>query len=83
MPVRKVPVSWNTGVGGSGVSIFYTIDSVDVTPALGTFFNALKGFFPPAVTWQIPAAGDTLDISSVKSVGGWSGGTSATTGTTA
>lgn len=78
MPVRKIPVTWNIGIGGAGVSIFYTIDSVDVTPALGTFFNAVKGLFPPAVTWQVPNAGDTLDIASGKIVGGWSGGTSAT-----
>lgn len=79
MPVRKIPVTWNTGVGGVGVSIFYTIDSVDVTAALGTFFGAIKAFFPTSVTWQVPSAGDTLDIASGKITGGWSGGTASTT----
>jgi hypothetical protein len=84
--VRKIPVAWTTGIGGNGVSVFYTNDTVDVTPELGTFFNAIKGLFPSAVTWQIPSSGDILTIDSGKIEGGWVGGTAATiagTGATA
>jgi hypothetical protein len=80
MPVRKIPVSWTTGIGGVGVSIFYSIDSVDVTAELGTFFNAIKSFFPTAVTWSIPSSGDVLQTDNGKITGGWSGGTAASIG---
>lgn len=77
MPVRKIPVTWTTGVGGSGVSIFYSIDSVDVTVELGTFFNAVKALFPTAVTWQVPSSGDVLQTDNGHITSGWSGGTAA------
>jgi hypothetical protein len=78
VPIRKIPVSWTTGVGGVGVSNFYTIDSVDVTVELGTFFNAIKGVFPNVVTWQVPSTGDVLQIDNGKIIAGWVGGTAAT-----
>jgi hypothetical protein len=78
VPLRKVPVSWTTGVGGSGVSVFYTLESTDVTVELATFFNAIKALFPTQVSWQIPSTGDTVDIPTGKIVSGWSGGTAAT-----
>jgi len=80
--MRRVPVAWTTGVGGSGVSIFYTGDTDDITPQLATFFNAVKAFFPNAVTWSIPAAGDKIQDEDGHLAGAWAGGTAATvTGT--
>lgn len=76
--LRRVPVAWTTGVGGAGVSIFYTATADDVTTELGTFFNAIKDLFPPVVTWSIPAAGDEIDDDSGALTGSWSGGTAAT-----
>jgi len=80
--LRRVPVAWTTGVGGAGVSVFYTASADDATAALGTFFNAIKDLFPPAVTWTIPSSGDEITDSTGILSGGWSGGTAATvTGT--
>lgn len=80
--LRRVPVAWTTGVGGEGVSVFYTADPDDVTTELGTFFNAIKDLFPPVVTWTVPSAGDIIDDASGALTGAWSGGTAATvTGT--
>jgi len=80
--IRRVPVDWQTGAGGAGVSVFYTVDPDDVTTNLGTFFNAIKALFPTAVSWAIPASGDTLDVVTGELTGAWSGGTAATvTGT--
>jgi len=80
--LRRVPVEWTTGVGGSGVSIFYTLDPADATASLGTFFNAIKDLFPPVVSWSIPASGDTITDTTGRLSGSWSGGTAATiTGT--
>lgn len=76
--MRRVPVSWTTGIGGTGLSVFYTLDPVDVTTELGTFFNAIKAVFPTVVTWQIPSSGDMLDAETGILSGGWSGGTAAT-----
>jgi len=76
--IRRVPVAWTTGPGGAGLSVFYSASADDATAALGTFFNAIKGLFPGAVTWSIPAAGDKLESSTGALTGTWSGGTAAT-----
>src|ERR1043166_2204834 len=77
--MRRVAVQWTTGIGGTGLSVFYTLDPVDVTTELGTFFGAIKSQFPNVVTWQVPSTGDMLDSETGVLVGGWSGGTGATT----
>lgn len=75
---RKVPVVWNTGFGGPGLSVFYSADPDDATASLGTYFNAIKALFPNGVSWVIPGAGDLIDIASGRLTGGWTGGTAAT-----
>lgn len=75
--LRRVVVGWTTGPGGAGVSVFYTNAADDATANLGTFFNAIKGLFPPAVVWSIPNAGDKIDSSTGSLTGAWTGGTSA------
>jgi len=77
--LRRIPVAWTTGPGGAGVSVFYSLDPDDPTGDLGTFFNAIKGLFPPAVTWQVPSAGDTIESTTGALVGAWTGGTGSTT----
>ena len=76
--IRRVPVTWATGVGGAGVSIFYSNEVDDATAALGAFFNAIKGAFPSAVSWSIPSSGDKLEATTGVLTGTWSGGTAAT-----
>jgi len=78
MPMRKVPIAWQTGVGGAGVSVFYTPFGSDATVELATFLNAIKTQFPNAVTWDIPASGDVVDETSGLITGAWVGGTAAT-----
>lgn len=78
MPLRKVPVAWTTGIGGAGVSIFYSLEATDITASLGTFFTAVKAYHPAVVTWNIPASGDIIDIPTGRITGAWSGGTAAT-----
>lgn len=75
--IRKVPVTWQTGAGGVGYSVFYTLDADDATANLGTFFNAIKSIFPSSVSWSIPSTGDKLDVSSGVLTGTWTGGTAA------
>jgi hypothetical protein len=75
---RRIPVSWTTGPGGSGVSIFYCGDTDDLTPGLGAFFNSIRAFCPTAVTFSIPASGDKINDTDGTLAGAWSGGTAAT-----
>lgn len=75
--LRRVPVTWTTGAGGTGVSVFYTFSADDVTTELATYFNAVKTAFPTAVTWSIPAAGDEIESSTGALTGAWGGGTAA------
>lgn len=82
LTMRKVPVAWTTGIGGTGVSVFYSGETDDLTTNLATFFNAIKSSFPNAVTWTIPAAGDKINDEDGALAGAWVGGTGATiTGT--
>src|SRR6478736_793449 len=82
MPMRKVPVAWQTGPGGVGVSVFYTPFGTDATVDIGTFFNAIKAQFPTGISWDIPASGDVVDEATGLITGAWTAGTAATiTGT--
>lgn len=76
--LRRVPVAWQTGAGGAGVGVFYSLGTDDATASLGTFFTAIKGLFPTAVSWSIPAAGDTFEHTTGALIGSWTGGTAAT-----
>jgi hypothetical protein len=82
MAMRKNPVTWSTGIGGVGLSVFYSPFGVDVTTELGTFFNAIKTLFPNAVTWDIPGSGDVVDDATGQITGAWTAGTAATIGAT-
>jgi len=77
MAIRKMPVVWGTGIGGSGVSVFYSPFGVDATVELATFFNAIKTVFPNAVTWDIPGTGDVIDDTTGLITGAWTAGTAA------
>jgi hypothetical protein len=78
--MRRVPVTWTTGPGGSGLSVFYTGETDDATVELAAFFNAIKSFFPTVVTWNVPASGDKINDTDGSLAGAWSGGTAATIG---
>jgi hypothetical protein len=60
-----------------GLSVFYCGATDDITTNLATFFNAIKAWFPPAVSWQIPNAGDEINDDTGTLVGSWTGGTAA------
>lgn len=76
--IRRIPVTWTTGPGGLGLSVFYSQDAADATADLFNFFNAIKGGFPTAVSWSIPSAGDKIDPLTGILNGSWSGGSAAT-----
>jgi hypothetical protein len=75
MALRRVPVTWTTGPGGIGVSVFYSPFGTDATVELGAFFNSIKAFFPPAVSWNVPSSGDVVDDVTGLITGAWTGGT--------
>jgi hypothetical protein len=77
MPLHRVPVAWQTGIGGTGVSVFYTNFGSDATVEIAAFFNAIKAFFPSAISWNVPSSGDVIDEVSGLLTGAWIGGTAA------
>lgn len=82
MPMRRVRIPWNTGAGGAGLSTFYTLDSVDATVELNTFWNAVKAVVSDTVNFSVPSNGDVLDAATGALTGAWTGGTAGTyTGT--
>jgi hypothetical protein len=77
MPLHRVPVVWQTGAGGTGLSVFYTNFGSDATTELGTFFNAIKANVPAACSWNIPSSGDVIDETTGFITGSWIGGVAA------
>lgn len=63
--------------GLPGLSVFYssTPNAVTAVAALTTFFNAIKGLFPGAVTWDLPSSGDTFEDTDGSLSGIWTGAT--------
>jgi hypothetical protein len=81
--LRKVPVVWTTGIGGTGVSVFYTDFAVDATVEITAFFNGIKSLFSDVVSWSIPNAGDIISDATGQITGAWVGGTTGSVSGTA
>jgi hypothetical protein len=79
MPLLKTPVAWQTGAGGTGVSVFYAAFGQDMSTELTTYFIALRSLFPPSVSWAIPGSGDVIDETTGLITGAWIGGTPGAT----
>lgn len=76
--IRRVEVSWVTGIGGSGLSVFHSADADDATADIGAFFNTIKSALPTGISVSVPSSGDKIDVATGTLTGGWSGGTAAT-----
>lgn len=61
------------------MSVFYCGQTDDITTNLTTFIGAIKSWFPPAVSWQVPSSGDTIADDTGHLVGSWTGGTASST----
>lgn len=77
MTINRVRVLWSGFSGAPGYSNFY-FDTAAAPPlaALQTMFTAFKPFFtagPPPLTWQVQNSGDTLDETTGKITGAWTG----------
>lgn len=72
--VDVIPVQWvGAPVVGPSVSVFHCADgdAGTVVPAIASFFNAIKGQFPPGLQWTFPNSGDVLDEPSGDVTGVW------------
>jgi hypothetical protein len=79
MATRKYVCTWQTGTqGGSGLSVFYSAFGTDMTPALNTFWGAVKATFSDEVSVTVPANGDVFDESTGLLTGAWTAGTTST-----
>lgn len=83
--MRRLRVTWD-GLGGlPGLSTFYYgVATPNVSDAVA-LFTAIRGLFPPGITWTIPSSGDELEDSTGTLTGGWvgSGGGSVNSNATA
>ena len=83
--LNRCKVTWTTGIGGSGLSVFYFPDTQTDMSALMALVNSWKPFMPPVVSWQVPSSGDQLNDASGLITGSWSGsggGSATATGAT-
>jgi len=65
MPLRKVPVAWQTGVGGSGVSVFFSPFGSDATVELAAFVAepaAAGAFWDSSGGYLIGVDNDTVSV---------------------
>lgn len=84
----RTRVAWTgSAVVGGGLSTFFSDNlatAANISPALNTYFNAIKSYFPNTVTWNIPNGGDLIDTATGALTGSWtSGGAYTVVGTSA
>jgi hypothetical protein len=74
----RLRVLWGgSGVVGGGVSTFFFDSGATasaITPAINTFFTAIKGNVPNTVTWTIPNGGDLITEDTGILTGAWTSG---------
>jgi len=64
---------WSGMTGQPGVTTFYTTSKSDAgSTAIATFFTAIKGLIPAAVTIDVLGTGITIDSTTGKAVNSWS-----------
>lgn len=74
---RVKVVLGGSAVTGPGVSTFYTTGAgADLSDALQTFYNAIKGGLPTGLTILVQAEGESFDSATGAPAGTWSGGSS-------
>lgn len=78
----RVDVSWNLGVGGTGLTVLYGMDGATLVSDSKTFFNAIASRIPAGVVLTFPTVGDVIDPATGLLVSTWAGGAGGTvTGT--
>lgn len=78
MPVStmdRIVVRMDGFPGAPGYMTFYCDDAISGQPAVITFLNAVKAFFPTIVKFTVPNEGDIIWDSDGTLTGTWSGGT--------
>ena len=71
--MRRLRVGWDGIPGMPGVSTFYYGPSSPNVSDCVTLFTAIKGLFPPGLTWTIPSFGDELESTTGQLTGAWAG----------
>lgn len=78
--LNQYRVVWQQGIGAPGVSTFYSAGTPDfLLGHLKTFFEAIKGWLPGAVTIKYPGVGHEIESTTGQAVGGWSSAAPADT----
>ena len=70
--LKKIVVTWTGLTGLPGVSVFYGKETAaNPVSDLNTFFTSIQAKFPSGLSWQLPAAGDTIDSATGHPSGSW------------
>lgn len=71
--IDRVRVTWSgSPVTGPGLSTFYFNGGTADPAAISALFTAIAPYVAAGVGWNIPGAGDQLDVASGDLVGSWS-----------
>lgn len=82
--IERLQVTWSGGLGLPGITTFYATPGGGHQSDIVAFFTALQPATPAAVTFSIPAGGETFNVETGLLEGTWTGGTATNlTGTAA
>ena len=70
--MSRIRVPWTGGVGGAGLSTFYTLDPATGLVAVQAFFTAIRAYVPIGISWSFYGEGDVINSDDGKITGTWS-----------
>jgi hypothetical protein len=71
--IDRLRVAWSgSPVTGPGLSTFYFAGGTADPAAVSALFTACAPYVAAGVTWQVPGAGDQLDVATGSLTGSWS-----------
>jgi hypothetical protein len=71
--INRYVIPWTGTTALPGVSVLYSTGATDATADIVTFLNAIKGLFPPGLSWSVLNGGDTIDDTTGTLNGSWTG----------
>lgn len=76
--MQKLVCAWSGLTGGPAYSVFYARPGGGMQPFFKTFWTAIAGLIPSALSVTVPNSGDTVEESNGELQGVWTNGTSQT-----
>lgn len=71
--INRVRVLWSGGLGGPGVTTFYTSTTAGLMSGVSTWFATWASAVPAGIVWSFPNTGDQIEDTTGELVGTWTG----------